>query len=230
MNGTVSKRERGLTDRGQVPATDKTRAMFALNRPRRTRAKPSLLSGRWPSPITPIGQLVSLRPHWRVWLGSRWSSSRAMHKRPPYTSNTLQISFDFTGSSISLAAGTNITPNVTNFSMKYPAPPVDFGGFPLGSTSFTLTSLAIGTDAQGNIVTWDVVGDQFAFYPETPTGNQNAFSCEYKTAFAPTGGSGSLVADQDLGVCPFATISEAANGLWPVQQIAQTPGHHSGAE
>jgi hypothetical protein len=146
-----------------------------------------------------------------------------MHKRPPYTSNTLQISFDFTGSSISLAAGTNITPNVTNFSMKYPAPPVDFGGFPLGSTSFTLTSLAIGTDAQGNIVTWDVVGDQFAFYPETPTGNQNAFSCEYKTAFAPTGGSGSLVADQDLGFCPFATISEAANGLWPVQQIAQPP-------
>jgi hypothetical protein len=136
-----------------------------------------------------------------------------------YTSSSVNVTFETTVNPIVLPSGTNITSDLVagSFSMTYPSPATDVTGFPLGVGSqysnFTLSTIEIGTDAAGNITSWDILGTQFASYPGSPDGNPNDFYCQFSVSFSQSGGSGSLAVDDDLGFCP-SSDDTVANGVW----------------
>ena len=135
-----------------------------------------------------------------------------------YTDTPITITFDFTGPTLAgLSPGTDITAEITGFSMTFPAPSADEAGFPLGETSITNSTVLIGTDSLGNVTSWDISATLFASYPAFPGENPTDFYCNDGVSAANTGNSGSLTLDNDAGFCPSNTPGVAAIGTWSPQ-------------
>jgi len=110
-----------------------------------------------------------------------------------------------------LAPGTNITGTVTPFTFQpRGVPPTDPLGFPLGgafgsayfNASPAIPTILIGTNAAGQITSWNITEGIFASYPAVPNENPNDFFCRYNaTTASPGGGSLTLTQDNDAGLC-----------------------------
>lgn len=134
-----------------------------------------------------------------------------------YTDTPISISFTFNGPSlISLAPGTDITGEITGFSMTYPAPSQDNAGFAVVVNNIVDSSedVQIGTDALGNITSWTISATLFASYPAFEGENPTDFYCNYGVSATDTGNSGSLTLDNDAGFCPAGTPAVGSIGTW----------------
>jgi len=101
-----------------------------------------------------------------------------------------------------LAPGTNIA--VTNFQF-----PVNFtllqdqGGFLIGQNGPSgFATVAIGTNAAGQITSWSISEGYFASYPAFPGENPTDFYATYTVTTTNTGDSVQLVTDNDAGFAP----------------------------
>lgn len=137
-----------------------------------------------------------------------------------YGSYAVPIAFvtSLSGSQLdNLPANTNISASILAFSMLgIPAPPEDAAGFPFGVSRFqSPDTVLIGTNASGNITSFDVTGTLFASYPAIPNENPNDFFCNYAESVTPTNVSGSLALDRDSGFCPAPPVTmSGSGGLW----------------
>jgi hypothetical protein len=144
-----------------------------------------------------------------------------------YTSgNGVDVGFSLTTiSPDGIPSGTDVDPDIApgSFSMTYPAPAEDNAGFPLGSSpaysNLSLSTLEIGTDALGDVTSWDISGTQFASYPAFGGENPLDFFCDYSVTFKPSGGSGPLSIDHDAGFCPSSAVGTAAVGSWSAYTV-----------
>jgi hypothetical protein len=109
-----------------------------------------------------------------------------------------------------IPSNTNITSSIV--SNTYHDLTADLGGFGIGVNDLQAISVAIGTNALGNITSWSITGTYFASFPSTPGGDPNAFFCTY--APASTNSGGTLVTDHDAGLCPTTTGSQTVAGTW----------------
>lgn len=143
-----------------------------------------------------------------------------------YGSYAVPIAFvtSLSGSQLdNLPGNTNISASILAFSMLgVPAPPQDAAGFPLGVSGFQAPdTVLIGTNAAGNITSFDVTGTLFASYPAIPNENPNDFFCNYAESVTSTSVSGSLALDHDSGFCPGApTTMTGSGGFWSSTSVA----------
>lgn len=130
----------------------------------------------------------------------------------------ITVTFDFTGPTLAgLAPGTDITSEITGFSMTYPAPGQDEGGFPLADNSISSQDVQIGTDSLGNVTSWNITATLFASYPAFSGENPTDFYCNFGVSVTSSGNSAPLTTDNDAGFCPAAAASSAAIGTWSPQ-------------
>jgi hypothetical protein len=135
------------------------------------------------------------------------------------TGSDVNLSFTLNAPSANIPAGTDVTESVTSFVMSYPLPVADGAGFPVGpGSSFTLTTLQIGTDASGNVTSWNIIGSELASFPAFPGENPNDFYCNYAVTFSASGSPGLLSTDHDAGFCPAADAA-SANGSWAASAL-----------
>ena len=123
-----------------------------------------------------------------------------------------------------LAPNTDITSTITSPSIlsltglfePRGVPPQDLGNFPLGPGGFGgsyynvvsgSVSVLIRTDAIGQITSWSISETIFASYPAFPGDPPGDFYCTYGASTTTGGGSLSLTADNDAGLCPNGTTS-----------------------
>ena len=113
-----------------------------------------------------------------------------------------------------LPAGTDITAFITSFSMTFPFPPADNLGFLLGVHNFVSGSedVKIGTDALGNITSWDISQTQFDSYPVFSGEDPNDFFCTYTVRTTTNSNGSTLLQDHDAGLCPAGQSGTA--GTW----------------
>jgi hypothetical protein len=138
-----------------------------------------------------------------------------------YGGKPVSITFDTTLSGASLdnlAPGTNISGEVVSFSETngiVPAP-TDTAGFPVGvNTFFTPYTVEIGTDALGNISSFDISEGFFASYPAFPGESPYDFYCDYNVEATSSTDKSSLTTDQDAGFCPAGvSLSADTTGTW----------------
>jgi len=114
-----------------------------------------------------------------------------------------------------LPPGTNITGTVSALTFA----PRDLGsddlgfqiGGPFGSPFFNATSITveIGTNALGQITSWNIGEGIFASYPANSGEDPNDFFCNYTASTKTSGDSLSLTRDNDAGLCPASTTSRA---------------------
>ena len=87
----------------------------------------------------------------------------------------------------------------------YTPPSQDLGGFPLGVNNLVAGSedVQIGTNALGQITSWNISAEYFASYPAFQGENPTDFYCDF--GLSTTSGAGdmtSLSSDNDSGFCP----------------------------
>jgi hypothetical protein len=132
------------------------------------------------------------------------------------TSLTVTLTTSLTGSGLDNLSGADIDPYVVSltFSGPYAPPPNDDGGYAVGTeagdVTFNLTTLDIGTNAVGQITSWDIVDDLFASYPAFAGENPTDFYCTYTLTSSTSSDSANLTEDNDVGFCP-GSVSNAAN-------------------
>ena len=114
-----------------------------------------------------------------------------------------------------LPPGTNITGTVSALTFA----PRDLGsddfgfliGGPFGSPFFNATSITveIGTNALGQITSWNIGEGIFASYPANSGEDPHDFFCNYTASTKTSGDSLSLTRDNDAGLCPASRPSGA---------------------
>jgi hypothetical protein len=108
-----------------------------------------------------------------------------------------------------LAPGTNIL--VTNFQFPVNVTTLlsqDQFGFPIGQNNpNSIATVAIGTNATGQITSWSISEGYFASYPAFLGENPNDFSASYTVTTTNTGDSVQLVADNDGGLAPGSFLT-----------------------
>jgi hypothetical protein len=145
-----------------------------------------------------------------------------------YTGNSfgtgsIDVSFTASGPLLGLAAGTDITADITGFSISYPPPPQDNAGFPLDVNNFTGPfDVQVGTDGSGNITSWDITDSLFASYPAFPGENPNDFFCKYSVSTSTGTDQSTLTQDNDAGFCPAGDTLSGDPGTW-TPTFATTP-------
>jgi len=145
------------------------------------------------------------------------------------SSNGVDVSFDLTTiNPDSIPPGTDVDADIVpgTFSMTYPAPLEDNGGFLLGDNIFNTIppTVEIGTNSVGDITSWDIAATQFATYPAPP--DPTVYFCDYSVAFNASGGSALLPTggDHDAGFCPSPTGALPATGSWSASvPVSTTP-------
>src|SRR5262249_40438407 len=139
-----------------------------------------------------------------------------------------QFTTSLTGASLNnLPPGTDISSTVTAFTFQPRGVPQKDGlGFPIGgpfgSAYFNASkpTVLIGTNASGQITSWTITEPIFASYPAVPNENPNDFFCRYNAITKNTGDSLTLVQDNDAGLCPAGTTSNAGNfGVTPTPVV-----------
>jgi hypothetical protein len=112
-----------------------------------------------------------------------------------------------------IPAGTNVSGSLTSFVST--APPEDLAGFLLGMNEMVPppTAVTVGTDALGNITSWDISEELFASYPAVSGENPNDFFCTYSVTTTNAGDHATLTQDHDAGLCPGGPFSANA-GTW----------------
>jgi hypothetical protein len=143
-----------------------------------------------------------------------------------YTDTPISISFVFNGPTLtSLAPGTDITGEITGFSMTYPAPSEDNAAFALGVNNIVDGSedVQIGTDGSGSITSWTVTATLFASYPAFSGENPTDFYCNFSVSATSSGNSGTLSQDNDAGFCPGGTPGVEGIGTWSAQSQGSVP-------
>jgi hypothetical protein len=105
-----------------------------------------------------------------------------------------------------LAQGTDITSSVTSFTFPVNVTTQlsqDQGGFPIGQNNpIPSATVAIGTNAVGQITSWSISEGFFASYPAFPGDSPTDFFASYTVTTTNTGDSVLLVADNDAGFAP----------------------------
>ncbi len=124
-----------------------------------------------------------------------------------YTGGTVTISFTTTLTGIqvdNLAPGTDILGTVSTSVITAPVPGSDTAGFPVGvnNTEPPPSVFQIGTDAFGNITSWNITESVFASYPAFSGENPTDFYCRYSLNVNNGGNSETLTQDNDAGFCP----------------------------
>jgi hypothetical protein len=125
---------------------------------------------------------------------------------------------------LNLAPGTNILATLTASSFSVPLPSSDQAGFSL-DIHFAVPPFSvfdIGTDAAGNITSWDIEETFHASYPVFAGENPNDFFCLYRVAFTSGGSSGTLTQDGDASLCR-GNYSINATGAWSPTFTAEAP-------
>jgi hypothetical protein len=135
-----------------------------------------------------------------------------------------------------LAPGTDITATVSAFTFQPRGVPLqDSAGFPIGDATFGSTSfnvipaggpptIQIGTNALGQITSWNIIELIFASYPAFAGENVNDFFCTYNAKTAnPGGGSLALVTDHNAGFCPSPTVTNGIGTFAGEADVAATP-------
>jgi hypothetical protein len=129
-----------------------------------------------------------------------------------------------------LPAGTDITASVTAFTFQpRDVPATDQLGFtlggPFGGSYFNVNSgptVQIGTNASGQITSWNISEGIFASYPAVSGENPNDFFCDFSASTtSASGDSLTLTLDNDAGLCPAGTTTGA--GTFGAQQTAAVP-------
>jgi hypothetical protein len=92
----------------------------------------------------------------------------------------------------------------------------DNAGFPLGVTDYQgPQQVAVGTDASGNITSFNISGTLFASYSAIPNENPNDFFCGYQVTATPGSVSSVLHTDHDSGFCAALNMSASGSaGTW----------------
>ena len=158
--------------------------------------------------------LVSAALAGTLWALLPTASSATTYTYTEGSATDIVPSFSFTtslsGAALdNLAPGTNITATVTPFTFQpRGVPPEDQLGFPLGGSfgsSYFNVSIAptvlIGTNAIGQITSWNITEGIFASYPAFSGEDPNDFFCTYSASTATGGAALSLVTDNDAGLC-----------------------------
>ena len=105
-----------------------------------------------------------------------------------------------------LAQGTDITSSVTSFTFPVNVTPQlsqDQGGFPIGLNNPTpFATVAIGTNAAGQITSWSISEGFFAYYPTYP--GDTEFFASYTVTTTNTLDSVLLATDKDAGFAPIS--------------------------
>jgi hypothetical protein len=143
------------------------------------------------------------------------SASTTFTYTPATASDTVQA-FSFTssldGAAISnLIANTDITASIAPFTFNFDHAPfaVDKLGFPVGgafgSAYFNTVgnaTVTIGTNALGQINSWDIFEDIFVSWPAVPNEDPNDFFGTYRIHTTNTGNTIVLTQDRDAGLAP----------------------------
>jgi hypothetical protein len=142
------------------------------------------------------------------------------------TSGDIVPSFFFTttlsGAALdNLPAGTTILGTLTANTFD-PIPTTDIGGSPIGFHNPTSGFVQIGTDGTGQITSWNINENFFAFYPGTPGGNPADVSCEYNASTTPGGNLLQLTNASDGFVC-IPGAESAAGSFLRNADVAATP-------
>jgi hypothetical protein len=120
---------------------------------------------------------------------------------------------------VNLAPGTDVSGDLVSLVFNVPGlpPASDTAGFPLGSDpgdlTYTPQTVQIGTDAAGEITSWNISDLIFASYPAFGGENPTDFFCNYALGSSNTTDSSSLTNDHDAGFCPANSFSAAADPL-----------------
>src|SRR5882724_11283039 len=100
------------------------------------------------------------------------------------TSFVITLTTSLSGAALhNLGAGTDITGSST-FTISGPLtpPPQDQLGFTVADNSLSAQAVKIGTDALGNITSWNIFASLFASYPAVAGENPLDFFCGYSVS------------------------------------------------
>jgi hypothetical protein len=141
----------------------------------------------------------------------------------------ITLNLPFTGAGLeNIPPGTDVSGDLTSFTST--VPPEDEAAFPVGPApdyqfvESPPTLAEIGTDALGNITSWDIEGTLFASYPIFLGENPNDFFCTWSIATKNTGDTATFATDNDAGLCPnTGTTSSLTVGTWspPVSSVPE---------
>jgi hypothetical protein len=143
-----------------------------------------------------------------------------------YTGGLADFSFTTSlsgGSLDNLSAGTDITSSIVggiNFTNGLPAS--DTGGFPSADWSLSGETVKIGTDASGDVTSWDITGTYFVSFPAFPGEDPNDFYGTYNASITNLGDSATLITDNDAGFAP-TSVSVGA-GSWQTSDVPEPTG------
>jgi hypothetical protein len=123
-----------------------------------------------------------------------------------------------------LASGTDITASIVSFLMTSPPPPTDTLGFPVGVFNFEPPfAVEIGTNAAGNITSWDINEILFASYPAVPGEDPFDFFCRYRVTTSTSVDQRVLTEDNNAGLCPGDTRIIDNPGTWTQSSVIAVP-------
>jgi hypothetical protein len=115
-----------------------------------------------------------------------------------------------------LAPGTKINSTITAFTFEPgDVPTQDDAGFPIGGSygsnyfNAATATVEIGTNAQGQITSWDISENVFASYPAFSGESPTDFYCRYNASSTNAGDTLSLTLDNDAGLCPGTRTTTA---------------------
>jgi len=138
-----------------------------------------------------------------------------------YGSYEITLSFNTVAPLTSLAPDTNISGEISSFTISDGSSlprSTDEGGFSLGVHNFDVPStVEVGTDALGNITSWDISDVYFASYPAFPGEDPTDFYCNYTVTTTNAKDSTALTKDEDAGLCPGISASTTTAGTWKPQ-------------
>lgn len=132
---------------------------------------------------------------------------------------TILLQTSLTGPAVAnLAPGTDVFGSLMAMLLNAPntPPPNDLAGFGLDFSSVTPTTARIGTNAAGNITSWDLTWTIFGSYPVFSGENPNDFFCRYTAAATstPSAYSTTLIEDHNAGLCRSGTTLSTTAGTW----------------
>lgn len=153
-----------------------------------------------------------------------------------FDSISIEIDTSLMGSQLSnLPPDTDISGYIDYFSITdgNTPPPFDNGGFAAADFMFLPPpTVDIGTDAAGNITSWNVSEGFFVSYPSFTGENPYDFYCEYSiSTMSGSGGSEdqtALTLDNDAGLCPVGGNVNGNPGTWfmvPVSTTSEPGGY-----
>jgi hypothetical protein len=142
------------------------------------------------------------------------------------TSFLITLNTTLTGAALdNIAPGTDMSSDLNSLTITGPdsPPSQDAAGFPIGGSlgssywTETPTTVQIGTNALGQITSWNIALSIFASYPAFPAENPSDFYCRYNTSSTTTADNVSLTQDNDAGLCPAGSNAQASSTGWAVQ-------------